>query len=152
VLPRIVLAPGKVHEVELVLGSGGVVLSGRVLDAGGGPVAGARVTARPGYPFGGGLSSVFQATADAEGRYQLRLPAREYHVRAAAGGYAPREGAVALTREVVRDFVLSPAGRISGRVIERGTGAPVAGALLFLAFLSPGGWALAAEGRADVGG
>jgi RNA polymerase sigma factor (sigma-70 family) len=119
------------RQVSLTLQPGGEVLHGRVLDEGGGPIPGARVTAR--IALSGGLlppgpAKLLQALADGEGRYELALSPREYTVRAEANGYAPLETTVAVTRALRQDFRLHPAARLSGRIVERATGQPVAGA------------------------
>jgi hypothetical protein len=131
------LAAGQRHEVELRLGEGGITLSGQVLDEGSGPIPGAVVTAGMGYPWNSTpgvprLDRQFVAIADDDGRYQLTLEPREYRLRVQAAGYVPAETSVAVTRPVTRDLRLGPAARISGRVVERASGQPVADAEVIL--------------------
>ena len=119
------------RQVSLTLQPGGQVLQGRVLDEGGGPIPGARVTARITLSGGAllpGPAKLLQALADGEGRYELALSPREYTVRAEASGYAAFETTVAVTRAIRQDLRLHPAARLSGRIVERATGQPVAGA------------------------
>ena len=70
------------------------------------------------------------ARTDAEGAYQLRLRPGRYGLLADADGYAPERKSVELLNEVQQDFRLNPAGRISGRVLEKSTGTPVEAALV----------------------
>jgi RNA polymerase sigma factor (sigma-70 family) len=132
--PPFRLAAGARKRVDIALRQGGQPLSGRVLDDGGGPIPGALVTVGEGYPWSayvgmrGRPPLRFRAVTDEQGRYQLRLEAREYSLRAEAGGYVPAETTVPVNRAVVRDLRLQPAARVEGRVVDRGTGEPVAGA------------------------
>jgi protocatechuate 3,4-dioxygenase beta subunit len=108
-----------------------------VLDEGSGPIPGAVVTAGMGYPWNSTpgvprLDRQFVAIADDDGRYQLTLEPREYRLRVQAAGYVPAETSVAVTRPVTRDLRLGPAARISGRVVERASGQPVADAEVIL--------------------
>ena len=132
--PTFRLAVGTRKQVDISLRRGGQPLSGRVLDAGGGPIPGALVTVGEGYPwtvFVGVRTRPplrFRTVTDDQGRYQLRLEAREYTLRAEAAGYAPHETTVPVTRAVVRDLRLHPAARVEGWVREQRTGQPVADA------------------------
>jgi RNA polymerase sigma factor (sigma-70 family) len=135
--PSFTLSARQRHPIELRLGEGGQTLSGQVLDEGGGPIAGARVVATLGYPWSmtvapGQPARVFEATADDHGRYQLTLEPREYELQVTAGGYAPTETTVAITRGVTRDIRLQPAARVFGTVVERTSRRPVAGAVVQL--------------------
>jgi RNA polymerase sigma factor (sigma-70 family) len=128
--PAFALEMGQRHQLTLTLAEGGVTVSGRILDEGGGPIPRAKVVAGLGYPFpparSGFSDRQYLTVADDQGRYQLTLDPREYTVRAQAGGYQPKETTVAVTRDVVRDLRLSPAARLAGRVIERASRQPVA--------------------------
>ena len=130
----ITLAAGEHKRVELRLGDAGVLLSGRVLDVGGGPVPGATVRAVDVAPAPGGASvpRVFQAVAGPDGGYQLWLGRTWYSLTAEADGYAPGRDWFQLLREMTRDLRLSPAARLSGRVIERQSRQPVPEARLWL--------------------
>ncbi|HEY0712284.1 MAG TPA: carboxypeptidase regulatory-like domain-containing protein, partial [Polyangia bacterium] len=124
-------------EITLRLERGGHTLSGRVLDAGGGAIPNARVSARLGFPWSlivdpKSPPRLFEAVADADGRYSFTLDAREYEVRVFADGYAHFDTTVALNRSVVRDLVLQPAARIYGTLFEAGTRNLVAGATVSL--------------------
>jgi protocatechuate 3,4-dioxygenase beta subunit len=64
---------------------------------------------------------------DAQGRYEVAgVPAGEYGVQVAAHGYAPGEASVTVPEgasgPVTVDFRLSRGGRLTGRVVEEGTG------------------------------
>jgi RNA polymerase sigma factor (sigma-70 family) len=126
------LSPRERKRLDLVLQRGGEVLSGRVLDEGGGPIPGARVTVGLGYPWTltseGRPPLTYQTSADEEGRYRILLSPREYTLRAEFGGYAPAQTTVAVTRGVVRDLRLRPAARIAGQILERGSRRPLEGA------------------------
>jgi RNA polymerase sigma factor (sigma-70 family) len=123
-------------RLDLVFRAGGELLEGRVIDEGGGPVPGARVTLSLGYPWTAYMSMApgpkqparaFLAVADDEGRYRVRMEPREYELRVEAAGYVPLQTTAAVTRRVIRDLILHPAARLWGRVIERASGKPVPG-------------------------
>jgi RNA polymerase sigma factor (sigma-70 family) len=124
----VALLPGaSVRGVELVMGEGGASLSGVVADAGGGALPGAAVRALAlaagARPQG---ARTFVAEADAEGRYELRLPRGTFRVLADAQGYASESAVLYLGLGQRRDFRLVPAARVGGRVVHQGI--PVAGA------------------------
>jgi protocatechuate 3,4-dioxygenase beta subunit len=106
---------------------GGHVLTGHVLDASGGTIAGARVGFSMFGPPAPGQPAV-SVVADASGGYRVALPAGTHHALVEADGYAPLRAQVAVFGALVRDFHLQPASTIAGRVIRHGTGAPVTGA------------------------
>lgn len=120
------LAVGERREgVELRLGPphrvGGVVLA-----EGGGPVEGARI--RVVFLHGHMASGAeVWATTDRHGRFSLALPVGgPYLLRVAADGYAP--GETRLDGEETDGEIVLPRGRrISGRVVDRKTGAPLGG-------------------------
>lgn len=124
------LQPGAVARVEIRLAAGGISLSGRVLDAGGGTVPGAKLVISPSGGGGDpeGPPRTLQSTADGEGAFRLNLPRGSHSVSVEATGYAPSREQLTLNRSTVRDFRLAPGARISGRVVERGSRAPVADA------------------------
>ena len=135
---------------DLVLESGGLVLSGRVLDAGAGAIAGARVlahlhgeTTRP---------ELVLAQTDRQGAYRLTLP-RGFHLLVAdADGYAQAWTRLWLVGGTARDFRLIPAAGIAGRVVEKGTDRPVAGARVRAAGYGPDEVESDAEGAFVFGG
>jgi protocatechuate 3,4-dioxygenase beta subunit len=117
-------------DVRIQLWAGGITLTGRVLDAGGGFIPGARVgatsyvrTAQETHD-----ARAFHADADGEGRYRLELPRGRHTLSAGADGYAPVSESGYLTGDQTRDFVLQPAARISGRVLSSEGRTPVPGA------------------------
>jgi hypothetical protein len=108
----------------------GSTLTGRVLDAGGGVIPGARIRATSYVLNAGGThdARVFQAEASGEGRYRLELPAGRHTLSVVADGYAPLTEPRDLFGDRLQDFVLQPAARISGRVVTSEGRTPVAGA------------------------
>jgi hypothetical protein len=85
----LMVLPGKtVSDVELVLDRGGVVLTGRISDSGGGPIPGAELRALAG-PSGTNRTRVFQVLANQAGVYKMALPKGRYFLVADADGYAP---------------------------------------------------------------
>ena len=106
-----------------------VTLSGRVRDAGGGFIAGAQVgaTSYVRLPDDTHEARVFAAESDGEGRYHLQVPRGRHRLRAEADGYAGAAESLNLFSDRVRDFVLQPAARISGRVITAAGRQPIAG-------------------------
>jgi hypothetical protein len=115
------------------VGARELTLSGQVLDAGGGFIAGAHVRATTYVRRADDTheARVFQATADAEGRYQLRLPPGWHTLRAEADGYVGAEESRDVYADLTRDFALQPAARVSGRVVAADSRAPVADARVF---------------------
>lgn len=108
-----------------------VTLRGRVLDAGGGVIAGARVRASSYVRLVDDTheARAFEARSDAEGRYQLQLPAGTHQLQVEADGYASAtEARNLLGDDQTRDFALQPAARLSGRVLRKDSRQPVAGA------------------------
>jgi hypothetical protein len=130
-LPR---APG---EEPIAAAAGGEVLSGRVLDASGGAIPGARIRAellaglsdQP-VPLGerGTTAALLVARAGPDGGYRATLTRGRHLVAAEADGYAPMRAWVWLAGPVTRDFRLVPAATIAGQVVRKGTRAPVPGA------------------------
>jgi RNA polymerase sigma factor (sigma-70 family) len=122
--------------VDMVLAAGGAVLSGQVFDAGGGPIAHASITAvltRPG-PRPGPQTFVLRAATDGQGRYAIYARSGHHNLRVEAAGYAPIESWVYLLEGPrTRDFELAPTAQITGRVLERNSREPVAGAEVMLA-------------------
>jgi protocatechuate 3,4-dioxygenase beta subunit len=118
------------NPVLLTLGPAGPVLSGRVLDAGGGPIAGALVTAewnRSGASSFG-PKRVFAARSDDNGEFAAPLQRGHYRVSVHADGYAIAIHWLDVTTDLRRDFTLEPAGSVSGTVLARSDRAPVANA------------------------
>jgi protocatechuate 3,4-dioxygenase beta subunit len=125
------LAPGQRRTIELRLGTGGVALRGRVLDSGGGPLPGARLTAMAitgGPERGYEVRALVRATTDPAGSYLLALGRGQYVVQVEADGYVSGGDGLILEADTTKDFRLDPAAMITGRVLERAGGRPVPGA------------------------
>jgi large repetitive protein len=123
----VMVRAGETRTVDLHLGSGGVLLSGRVLDVGGGVVVGAKVNATEATPVGNGpfRPQLLQTVTDDAGVYRLHLRPARYGLSAQAAGYAPANDWLFVARDTSRDLRLSPASRITGHVVERDGRRPV---------------------------
>jgi len=122
------LLPGDtLRGVDLTLGRGGSTISGAVADSGGGSIPGAEVRAIIGAG-GDDETRVYQTRVDGAGQYQLTVPNGRYVVVADAEGYAPAQRYADASADVTVNFRLNPAARLTGRVVERGKGTPVADA------------------------
>jgi len=109
-------------QVDIVLPNDGARLAGTVLDALGGPVPDARVLL---WRASGALQALVETRADDEGKFELWAPPGHAAVRVEAAGYAPvSRGVVAPSADIA--LQLTPAGTISGTVIDRASGKPVA--------------------------
>jgi RNA polymerase sigma factor (sigma-70 family) len=118
---------GGLTQVELQLSRGGIVLSGRVTDVGGGPVVGATITTAVGVATDGGRSVpyVMRAVTASDGRYQLASRPGTHRLQVEASGYAPAEAYLTLNDARSRDFVLTPAAGVAGVVVDRASARPV---------------------------
>jgi protocatechuate 3,4-dioxygenase beta subunit len=155
---------GAPSEVELVLGSGGLILSGTVLDADGGPVPEAMLAAdwKRFELVTDGFRRVFQFKSDGSGRFTAHLQPGHYRVSVSADGYAAAEYWIDLTASLQRNFILQRAGSIAGRIVQGPAAEPVADAVVELMITGayrtrPGGGdarapAKAAELTADAQG
>ena len=120
------LAPGAwAQNVEVRLGARGFTLDGRVVDFGGGTVAGARVRAIATGLARAGDQLVFETVSDEQGAYSLGLAPGRYALMAEADGYAPAHDFADVDGPETRQIRLQPAGGIAGRVVT-GAGAGVA--------------------------
>jgi hypothetical protein len=145
------LAPGVLRDVsagwkDLVLTlTPGARLVGTVRDA---------ATGKPLPSFSVGVSTrrgplqreafAQHSFLDARGRYEVAgVPPGSYVVQTAAHGYAPAESQVEIPEgasgPVVADFSLSRGARMTGRVVEEGSGLPLERARLSVEGLGPGG-------------
>ncbi|MBN1774623.1 MAG: carboxypeptidase regulatory-like domain-containing protein [Deltaproteobacteria bacterium] len=135
----VVIDPLAEAWVEFTLDAG-LTISGRVTDEAGTPIAGAEVSATS-----RGRGDAF-ASANADGTYELTgLRAGTFQVEADADGFvgAGRRDVRAGTSGV--DFRLGRAGILAGRVIWRGSGSPIEGAVVRA--VSPAGRAGGGFGR-----
>ncbi|HEY0708261.1 MAG TPA: carboxypeptidase-like regulatory domain-containing protein, partial [Polyangia bacterium] len=124
----------KTARVELRLGKEAVLLSGHVYDVGGGVVPNARVRVMEirQSTTPSSVPRVYQVSSDESGVYKIYLGIGQHSLVAEADGYAPANDYFFLPRDLVRDLRLSPAARLSGRVLERGTRQPVSDAQLWI--------------------
>ena len=122
---RVELGPGgrRREDLALVLDRGGVVLRGRVGDAGGGDLPQAVVVLDDG-------EGPVQTRAGDGGQYTVSLRPGPYHVRVTADGYAPHTADITVAEGATGNFLLQPAARISGRVVHGPGGPPVPGAVV----------------------
>lgn len=124
------VASGQTREVRMILGRGGLFLTGRVRDSGAGVVAGARVTAalteRDGEP--GAAVPFWSAISGHDGAFSVVLLPGRYAVRAEADGYAVATEIVIVEADIERDIRLEPGASVAGRVVDRVTRTPIAGA------------------------
>jgi hypothetical protein len=106
--------------IVLVMQEGGARVTGSVVDALGGPIAGARLFARS-------LRDQKQVlgVSDAAGRFQLDVAPGEHEVSCGATGYAQHRLLVLAPSDGIT-FVLAAGSAIIGRVLEQGSRAPVA--------------------------
>jgi RNA polymerase sigma factor (sigma-70 family) len=111
--------------LELRLGRAGIRLAGRVLDAGGGTIAGATLRALALGPGGRPESArTFLGETAADGTFDMLLLRGSYRVVADADGYVPEIFRLMLDVPRTHDFRLAPGAHVSGRVVDF-TGASV---------------------------
>jgi hypothetical protein len=131
---KVAITSGQTTQVTLTLGTGGALLTGEVQDAGGGPIGGAKALLRT-IKFGGRPGdepSWFQIAADDKGVFKVRLAAGDYDLTVTAEGYAPARDRLPMSTDQTRRWRLNPAARLSGRVLDRHSKDPVAGATVWL--------------------
>jgi RNA polymerase sigma factor (sigma-70 family) len=131
-----VASRGRIGWIEFTLVRGGAMLAGRVLDAGGGPIAGATVQVdsaeRPGQALVPPLwIHGHTITTDVAGGYQVQLTPAAYSVLVRASGYVPRRVRVELGADQARDIHLEPGGSVAGRVVTAHDGQPLPNAEVF---------------------
>jgi hypothetical protein len=114
-------------------------IAGKVLAPDGAPAAGAEVRLLGVHAEAALVPLADRFTADAAGVFRFSAP-RGAIVEATKPGFAPGraevdavatvEGRLVVRLRDAKGAAAAPAGRIAGRVVERGTGAPIAGALV----------------------
>jgi len=128
-LPAQQLAAGAREALTIKLSAGGRALTGTVVDASGGPIAGARIDAarltkgvRPG-------TTVSTTVTGTDGKYRLTVAEGALLVAVASPDYAPQSRVVEVgPAGAVADFSLVPGGVIEGVVRDERTKEPVAAA------------------------
>jgi protocatechuate 3,4-dioxygenase beta subunit len=110
--------------VDIVLGKGGVEVTGTISDISGGPIAHAHVSASTGM-WGGGESTPM-IESDDHGVYSLWTAPGPIRVHASADGYA--SGSEMSKAPGTVDILLTPESGLSGTVVDGTTGAPIEGA------------------------
>lgn len=122
------LVPGEARTgVDFTLPAGGTEVRGQVQDIGGGGIAGALVSFLSPSFSGGLIGEAGAARTDAQGSYVAWLDEGPYVARAQADGYAEgwQDGRAP---GAPIEIILMPGSVLVGRVVEAGTGEPVAGA------------------------
>jgi hypothetical protein len=114
--------PEASRPLAIVLDPGGEGVSGRVLDASGGVLAGALVSVRA-----SDQTVIAAASSDSDGNFRLDVPPGLLEVRAELAAYAPAARAVQAPSRGI-EMSLSPASTITGRVIDRATERAIPGA------------------------
>jgi protocatechuate 3,4-dioxygenase beta subunit len=122
----VALPPAGTAELVLVLGSGGITVTGHVADRGGGAIGHAQVRLLD------DPSTLYQVVADDAGAFRITVPAGAYLAVADAEGYAAAQRLVDTAVDARLDFALEPAALLGGRVVRRGSGTSVAGAAVVL--------------------
>ena len=138
--PVTMMPEKRVAGIDLQLEPGGVVVSGLKSDAGGGVIAGGKVWMVDIEHGEAESVTLLQGTADAEGKYRVSAQKGAYVLRALADGYESTEQFQEVRADTTKDFKLNPAARITGIVIEKGTGKPVAEAKVAFAANGAFGW------------
>lgn len=112
--------------LRIVLTPGAGRVAGAVVDALGGPVTGASVSARVAFAGAGSVRLPIATRSDSVGAFALWLPKEPTQIEARADGYAPAR--VARTPGVSGlKLVLIPSARISGRTLAATSGKPLPG-------------------------
>ena len=115
--------------IALVLGDGGVEVSGVVYDITGGPVAGAHVMVHGGW---GTSTGTCHTRSGDDGRFRCWTGEGDCWTQAHADGYAAAwKDAVAPSTRI--ELYLTPEATVGGIVVEAATGQPVEGARVRLA-------------------
>jgi hypothetical protein len=125
------LPPTAPPLAEAPAAAGGVRLEGHVLDASGGVIAGASLTAETTFALQGQKGRL-EVTSGADGRYRLATRPGPHRIRVEAPGYATLTEHLELDDSRARDFRLAPAAHLVGRVLERASQRPVADAEVLL--------------------
>lgn len=125
----VVLDGETVRGIELRLDKGGVTITGRLRDVGGGIVAGGRLHARR---HGEERPDVFTAVCDANGTCPLTLAKGGYTLVAEAEGYAPTKRDIVAMLDQQVEMQLAPAATLRGRVVDRSSHAAVPSATVAL--------------------
>jgi hypothetical protein len=118
------------ENYDLELTAGGALLSGTVVDATGGPVAGALLRFHFGPEWLETRAAFEHRTeSDEDGHFTAWVTASRVGVLAQAEGYASATSIVFTPSGNLR-MVLTPAARISGTVVSRADGDPVEGVVV----------------------
>jgi protocatechuate 3,4-dioxygenase beta subunit len=152
---EIVLGPGERRDLGMLALRAGVTIGGRVMDATGAGLEGARVTVAGVEATAGALG--LQTSTDPSGRFELTLPAGKYRVSATAPGHGAAQvaielGAASAPAPIELRLVRAEA-RLEGLIRDTG-GRPLARARLiaFTGEAAASASASVGSGSADVGG
>jgi hypothetical protein len=127
--------------IDFALDAGGTPVRGTVTDVGGGPIGGAHVSA-----YKDDIREIsdevtpYLALTGSDGRYELSLPDGAFSLVAGHDDYTNVQHGVELAgKPRTVDFALVPGATISGVVVARDTGRPVASAQIQAHVARPGG-------------
>jgi protocatechuate 3,4-dioxygenase beta subunit len=112
--------PDASKSIDIRLVRGGVEVSGRIVDATGGPIAGALITVRAALPS----EHASNITSDESGRFALSVPEGAIDLGVQSEGYARAVRSLQAPAQGLT-IMLLPGSSISGRVVARGTRRPL---------------------------
>ncbi|HVM65807.1 MAG TPA: sigma-70 family RNA polymerase sigma factor, partial [Acidimicrobiales bacterium] len=111
-------------QAALEQGGGWFLLSGTVLDVGGGPIPGAQidaVEAGPGRPEDRGVS----VPSDDAGGFAVQVPPGPVWLTITRSGYSSEQRSLYVTSNFEEEVHLAPEGRLGGLVVDGRSGRPV---------------------------
>lgn len=120
---EIIVGNEEPRALNIVLRAGGSLVRGTVTDAGGGPISGARITARAEPSTG------VTTISNTDGVYELTLAQGIFPVTVSHEDYVEQQSTVILGESHVdKNFVLVPGAVVRGRVVAADTDLPIADA------------------------
>lgn len=152
---RVTLRAGETRKLDFTLDRGGFTLRGQVMDAQGGPIGGAIVSAAPRHGLMDGGDDGAAALTDADGTYAMTVARGRHRVLATHPEYVGVASGIDITGDATLDFTLIPGGVVEGTVVDLASGDPVADATVIVSHEGGGGWAEArarATARSDARG
>ncbi len=117
--------PGETKEsIDIVLRSGGVLITGTIKDITGGVIAGAQVEIKSTVGWGSGHTF---AVADDDGKFSAWCDRGQIDLEGKAIGYSPA-AIIAVAPDDSVELFLSPASSLRGKVVSKSEGTPISGA------------------------